>query len=111
MDYGSPVTRTASGVTYVAAYDGSIADAGELNYAGSTLVNGAASVKLPTLAGTGTYRARARVTDLPGNEGTSGTDTFPRHQLQGHRPHRGAGARWRPVGTTSPSIPAPCAFT
>ncbi len=56
--------------------DGNFTDAGEAGYASGTLTNGAADVKLPTLAGTGTYAVRASVTDLAGNVGTSAAQSF-----------------------------------
>jgi RHS repeat-associated protein len=53
--------------------DGNFTDAGESGYATGTLKDGFATIKLPSLAGTGTYPMRARVTDLAGNQGTSST--------------------------------------
>jgi RHS repeat-associated protein len=53
--------------------NGSFADAGETGYATGNLVDGQVTIKLPALAGTGTYPIRARVTDLAGNQGTSAT--------------------------------------
>jgi RHS repeat-associated protein len=55
--------------------DGNFTDAGESGYATATLVDGTALITVPTLAAAGTYPMRARVTDLAGNQGTSGTAT------------------------------------
>ena len=55
---------------------------GELGYATGTLTNavpstsGSAAIALPTLPSTGTYRVRAHLADLAGNQGTSTNDTF-----------------------------------
>ncbi|RDD63071.1 DUF4347 domain-containing protein [Ferruginivarius sediminum] len=55
--------------------DGDFTDPGEAGYATGTLSGGAVTIDLPALAD-GSYRARARVTDVAGNEGTSGVLTF-----------------------------------
>src|SRR5262249_24516899 len=56
--------------------DGDYLDTSESGYTTGTLTDGAAVITLPALSGTGTYRVRARVTDLAGNEGTSASSTF-----------------------------------
>jgi hypothetical protein len=56
--------------------DGNFSDTHETGNATATLTNGYAAVPLNYITTTGTYRVRARVTDLAGNEGTSATDTF-----------------------------------
>jgi RHS repeat-associated protein len=55
--------------------DGNFTDAGESGYATATLVDGTATITVPTLSAAGTYPMRARVTDLAGNQGTSATVT------------------------------------
>src|SRR5262249_13377244 len=56
--------------------DGDYLDTSESSYTTGTLTDGAAVTTLPALSSTGTYRVRARVTDLAGNEGTSASSTF-----------------------------------
>ena len=56
--------------------DGDFLDPGETGYATGTLANGHVLIRLPALPSTGTYRVRARVSDLAGNQGTSGTSSF-----------------------------------
>ena len=55
--------------------DGDYADTGESGYTTATLTDGTALITLPALSAAGTYRVRARVTDLAGNEGTSSSST------------------------------------
>jgi len=57
-------------------YDSDFTDQDETGYATGNLTDGQVTVKLPTLSSAGTYRIRARVDDLAGNEGTSTTSTF-----------------------------------
>jgi hypothetical protein len=56
--------------------DGDFTDAGETAFGSTTLSGGQARVALPLLPGLGTYRVRARIQDLAGNEGTSAVQTF-----------------------------------
>src|SRR6266404_1222608 len=56
--------------------EGDFTDSGETAYAGGTLsANGTATITVPVTA-TGTYKLRARVTDMAGNEGTSSIQTM-----------------------------------
>jgi RHS repeat-associated protein len=55
--------------------DGSFTGLGETGYKTATLTNGFASIAV-ALSSAGTYRIRARVTDLAGNQGTSSVQTF-----------------------------------
>src|SRR5262249_59085990 len=56
--------------------DGDYLDTSESSYTTGTLTDGAAVTTLPALSSTGTYRVRARVTDLAGDEGTSASSRF-----------------------------------
>jgi RHS repeat-associated protein len=56
--------------------DGTFNDPGESGYATGTLHDGWVAVTLPALAGTGSYPIRARVTDLAGNQATTGSQTI-----------------------------------
>jgi RHS repeat-associated protein len=55
--------------------DGNFTDSGESGYATGTLVNGFVAIPV-ALAGAGTYKVRARVTDLAGNQQTTSAQTF-----------------------------------
>jgi hypothetical protein len=72
--FGIPPTATVT-LDVDLNNDGSFSG-GELGYATGNLADGQATIKLPSLSSTGTYRVRARVTDLAGNEGTSSAATF-----------------------------------
>jgi hypothetical protein len=56
--------------------NGTFTDPGEAGYATGTLTNGLATITLPALPATGTYRVRAHVTDLAGNAATSAAQSF-----------------------------------
>src|SRR5262249_6731286 len=56
--------------------NGIFTDPGETGYASGTLKDGSVSIALPSLGATGPYAVRARVTDLAGNQATSGSQAF-----------------------------------
>jgi RHS repeat-associated protein len=56
--------------------DGDYIDTGETSHTTGTITDGFAVLALSLLAGAGTYRVRARATDLAGHEGTSTDKTF-----------------------------------
>ena len=56
--------------------DDTFTDTGDMDYATGTLVNGQATITLPTLPATGTYRVEANVENLAGVTGTSAAQTF-----------------------------------
>jgi RHS repeat-associated protein len=75
-DLNSLPDGTAVAIDVDTNNDGNFTDAGETNYASGTLRNGFATIKLPTLPGTGTYGLQVRLTDLAGNQVTTTKQTF-----------------------------------